>query len=744
VHGALHKPAGFNRPEKGYRFLIRKMVLFRLMMVLLPAAGGVNVRAQEPAAFRVVSVEGSARVQRSQKRAWDKVEIGDKLFDNDLVETYFQTKLTMQFGVNNVVILGSNSKALLNIAEKTDGGKTITDINLTLFNGGVFSKAVSDCKVNIYTAHAVGTLDSGSVTTIAEGKTGETGFQVLGGSIYVRNIAQQKGIELRAGLTTMIQPNKEPSAPLYITYRHVAVLQHFFGEEYVTAELDASGIKPTDERAVQGGGYSGFAARPREYVDEGMYKSLFSLNKIYGSILDDREKNALFYDAIDYGAAPPDRQPFTLALQGGAGIAAGEVSPLICPSISYHKGKFDAGIRLSFVGTVSGFSGGFTSPGGIVDKIDHLAVGSDRDAWSIFVGPLRDVSFGSGLIVDHFSNLSHNNAYHPLGFSGKVRILDNLLLQAFTSSLTAPYVAGTYLRYTPQIYQVGIGYAADFNQYADLMGRHDRRYAALPSSGKLVPSPSKEVSSVHCYMADLSAAVIDRYDLRFQLRAEFAQKLFGGLDGFVLRMPFFQIDVEKTSFGGGCIAESGKLLSSQFDAMYMGNRYRIKTDVSTGAIDSVITPNNRLSRGRSTIGFSVFYKMNPLRGMDIDFGYKQDISGKRTVEEFTFDSVVLRDIPGDFSYRLKVAVNDSLVKLLTYAEILLQQSHGRLFPVEGLPFFGWTFDGSMRCMFVPFFFGIAIEVGGSFFYIDSGPARDNLIQGDDVGFEFSLGIKKGF
>lgn len=712
-------------------------ILCRIVLLVTVMAGMVS--GQDAVSFQVVSADGTARVQRSQQRSWEKVGIGDKLFDNDLLETFFQTKITMLFGVNNVVILGSNSKALLNITEKTDGDRTITDINLTLFNGGVFSKAISNCKVNIYTAHAVGTMDSGSVTTVAEGKTGETGFQVLGGSIYVRNIAQQKGIELRSGLTTMIQPNKEPTAPLYITYRHVSVLQHYFGEEYIVAELDASGIKPTDERGGgQSSGYNAFAAKSRNYVDEGMYKSLFSLNRIYGSILDERERNKLFYQAIDQQGSVADKR-MTVALQGGTGIAGGVVSPLIRPSIIFRKGKFDGGIRFSLVGTVEGFSTGFTSLGGIMDKIDHLALGTTADSWSLYLGGLRNLTFGNGLVVDHFSSCSSNNAFIPLGFLGHVRILDHLTIQAFTASLTAPLVTGIYTLYEPSNYHVGIGYAADFNQYAEMVPETDRRYT-VTQSDSLYPSVING-NAVHCYMADLSADVIDRYDFRFSLGVEFAQKLFGGRDGFVARMPTLRFDLKKTSFGGGVIVESGRLLSGQFDGTYMENRYRVKKD-QRGRIDSIITPNNRLSRDRNTFGVSLFYKMNPLRGMDVDLYYKQDISGKKTVEQYTRDSVLTRDIPGDFSYRLQVAVNDSLIKPVQLAELYLQQSHGRLFPSEGMPFLGWTFNGGINCTFVPFFFGICFEIGGRFFYIDSGSAPDLLTTGNEFGFEFHVGAKK--
>ena len=56
--------------------------------------------------FEVHSITGNAKVQRPDKRDWEKISSGSKLSDNDLVETFFQTRLILTFGNNNQVILG--------------------------------------------------------------------------------------------------------------------------------------------------------------------------------------------------------------------------------------------------------------------------------------------------------------------------------------------------------------------------------------------------------------------------------------------------------------------------------------------------------------------------------------------------------------------------------------------------------------------------------------------------------------
>lgn len=711
-----------------------------LMMLLLYAATAVG----QDAVFNVIGLEGTARVQRSNDRSWKKLEPGSKLADNDLVETYFQTKLVMQFGVNNVIILGSNSKALLNITAANKAGKNITEISVTLFSGGLFTKAISQCKVNIYTANAVGVMDSGSVTTVAESKTGETGFQALGGMVFVRNIAQQKGIELRSGLTTMIQPAKEPTAPLYITHRHVAVLKHFFGDDYITSELDASGIQPTDERGSRGrGGSSAFATRARGYIDEGMNRSLFNLSRIYGSILTDREMTARFYQSIRVPVSPVEGRGL-VALTSDIGFSALGASARVVPSVSYTWGKLDAGVRLSFVQTAEGvFSPGFGSLGGILDKIHHVAIGNSDDRWSVFAGEIDNMTLGYGLVVDDFSNISYTNAFSPLGVTGRFRVNDELSLQAFTADCGKPMVNGFYALYEPSVYHFGTGYIGDLNQYIDMVVSSERRFVNFPALDTLFPDVARKISAVHCYLFDFSADIASWYDFEMKLTIEFVKKLNGANDGFVARMPGFQCDIEKIRFGGGFILESGRMLSGQFDPLYFDRRYTIKSAVNE-FIDSVLTPNNRLGKKREAFGLSLFYKMNPYRGVDVDASYKQDFTGKSTFDRYGLDTLITEDVPFDYSFRLRIGINDSLFKYIQVAQLLLQQSHGRLFPESGMPFSSWTFNARITAVSIPLLFNLAFETGADFFYFDSGDRRNNEVDPEDFIFTARAGVRWGF
>ena len=105
--------------------------------------------------FKITLLDGTAKAQRAQKKTWESTYLGDDINDNDIVETYFQTKVVFHYGVDNSIILGSNTRCLFNIKEIPQGDLKIINVNLTLFSGGVLVKSVTNSHVNIYTSNAV-------------------------------------------------------------------------------------------------------------------------------------------------------------------------------------------------------------------------------------------------------------------------------------------------------------------------------------------------------------------------------------------------------------------------------------------------------------------------------------------------------------------------------------------------------------------------------------------------------------
>lgn len=717
------------------------MTLIKTFQLLLVLCMGIWAQGHF---FEVISIEGTGKVQRSHKNEWEKISVGTKLYDNDLVETYFQTKMIMRFGQNNIVILGSNSKALLNILSKEDHRGTISNVNLTLFGGGIFAKAISKCHISFYSANAVGETDSGSVSMVTDARSGETGFQVLGGSVYVRNIAQQKGSALRAGHTTMILPNKEPTAPLYLTNRHAAVLRHYIGKDYIDNELEASGIEPTDEQGI-GSRLSlsqNLSNQTTSNTDQGTYRSSYSPEKIYGSLLAD-QANFPLYTSIPKPLPALSKRSF-LRFNSDFGIATDGVKTSFSLNPSLNLPRIKAALQFKIGQNMSGMSPGFTTAQGLLDKIEYLYLGKFSDSLYLFIGKLENYSLGYGLIVDHFSSSNPNYLFTSPGLSGQLRIRDNIDFKVFLGSLTQPTYGGVYASCQPSAYTFGVGYYFDQNHYKTNFDTTNARYVSIQKPDISVPDQNDYPSNSHIYEIDFAALIVASYDFRLNLLVEFAQKLQNGNDGIVARIPTLLFDIRKMQFGGGFIVETKRLVSSHFGPHYPLNRYRLKREIDVFSDDTVFTQTNYLSQKRQSTGLTLSYKANPIKGMDIDIYYKQDVISKhshhRYISEDNSDSAV--SITGDFTLRLACRINDSLVSFIKYADIYLQQYHGKLYPQDGTFFSSWGTQAGFNFLSRPLFANMSFEAGAKLLYIDGN--LNNKVDSDDLIFDFFIGMRWGF
>lgn len=664
--------------------------------------------------------------------------------DNDIVETYFQTKLILLFGNSNIMILGSNSKVLLNIAPGNASGKISTSI--TLFNGGVFTKTISDCHTIVYTTNAVCEMDSGSVSSVADGKTGETGFQVLAGTVNVRNISQQKGKVLNAGLTTMILPNKEPTAPLYITHRHVTVLQHFFGDEYIKNELEISGIKPTDDQSSKRLSISqNITEKTAKYVDQGMYKSLFSPEKIYGAILEDQQKFKFYLPQIRQTDAAASRG--AVAFNFNAGIMPGNTKLNLSLSPSIRLSKFETGLQFRLSQNAnSAMSFGATSLDGILDMVQFLRIGNFIDSNIIYVGQISNYSMGYGLVVDNFSNVNPNLNFNSAGVTLQGNLWDTFHGKAFLGNISTPYYGGLYLSYTPAIYQFGVGYYFDIDQYKTKWPLDNFRFIPMSVSETTVPSPTQDPANVHIFELNLGAEICSYYNFKMKLLLEYAQKLQKGNDGVAARIPSIIFDINKMQFGGGLVVETGRMLSSQFNPFYTINRLRLKNAANQNLPDTLITQNTYLSSDRRSTGISLIYRANPLNGMDVNVRYKQDFLSNDAINivRGTTETDTISDIKGDFTLLLNFSINDSLVSFFKHAGIYFQQYHGKLYPSNGGFFSSWNMEFGFNFLTRPLFLNLAFEAGGKLLYIDAGKRLNNQIGSNESMFEIYAGLQWGF
>jgi hypothetical protein len=703
-----------------------------LAMCLLVSASN----AFSQASFDVISLDGSAKVQRVSKKDWVKLTVGSQVADNDIVETFFQTKMVLQFGKGNVAILGSNSKALVNIREQTESGTSKFEVNLTLFSGGCFVKAISNCHISVYTSNGVGETDDGSFSTVVESKTGETGFQILGGTIKARNIAQKEGLKLTSGQTTMISPGKEPTAPLYITVRHVSVLKHFFGGEYIESELSAAGIKPTEEKTAGSTSLSQSLASQQfgKTADQGMYKTLFSLNKIWGSILDEREKYGFHFTPVNKPDVS-DEHKVVVQESNVFSIARGGMFPQFIITPSFYSKFLGAGLRVPFAANhtqqISMYN--FSSLSGILDIIDHVRLGPFGDSTFITFGPIEDYTLGRGLVVNRFNNYNPYSLFHPLGLRAQVKFWD-FSVHGFIADLSAFSPGGVRLSYEPTVYHFGAAYFYDANQfYQQTSDSAGYRLVNFPKYDSAATVLLDSALHAHIYQFDFASDIIATYDFQLTLGAAFAQKLVKfHHDGFVLRAPDVSISWSTINISGGLVAETGRLVEGQFNQGYMSNRARLDT---MGLRDTLLTQNTILGSRRRSGKFELAFKMNIIKGTALSASYKQNIYDKYSIAT---DSTVKSP---DLGFGLSFSVNDSLWQPIKYGKLFFEESYGGLFPPHSV-FPSWGFKTGFDIITNPILFGVGISGGVCWYYLDMN--SNNAIDPTDNVFEFYIGFRYGF
>jgi hypothetical protein len=690
--------------------------------------------------FSVISLDGSAKVQRVQKKDWEKLAIGSQVNDNDIIETYFQAKIVLQFGRGNVAILGSNSKALVNIREQqADTGAPILEVNLTLFSGGCFVKAISRSHISVYTSNAVGETDNGSFSTVVESKTGETGFQTLGGNVKSRNIAQKEGIRLSSGQTTMIFPGKEPTAPLYITVRHVSVLKHFFGDDYIESELGSAGIKPTEERGTGKASLSQsmLAQQYGKSADQGMYKIPFSLNKIYGAILSDRNKDRRRFDVF---RKPELYRENVLEIEenNSFALAGGGAFPAFAVTASFTAKIVSVGLRLPFASnyTTQLSMYNFSSAQGFLDLIDHASFGPFGDSTFIKLGTLENYTIGDGLVVDGFNAANPYSLFHPLGLSGQIQMYD-FSARAFIADLSSFSIGGIHVLYEPSIYHFGVGYFYDAKQYQKPTDPTGYRFVNLPDadSNTFVPDSGDPGMNAFIYQLDLGVDLVSEYDLQASVNVGFAQKIAGlSTDGYVLRAPSLNFNWSSVFLRTGFVFEAGRLIEGQFHSFYMSNRARV---IGTGANDTLITQNTMLSKRKADGKIEVLFGINPVKGTSIQANFEPTFYNRHAMSRDSTANI------GGVDFGLSFSINDSLFAPIKYGTIYFRQTRTDLYPPRK-PMPSWGLLAGLDIITNPVLFGVGFSAGFTMFFLDMvnynnkvDPATDNVLM-------FSVGIRRGF
>ncbi|MFP4415871.1 MAG: hypothetical protein ACLFSB_01215 [Chitinispirillaceae bacterium] len=689
--------------------------------------------------MKVSNVQGTVKVQHTRRKVWEPVSIGDQVEDNDVLETFFQTKVSITFGTGNVIMLGSNSKAQFRYGTRDKDG-----LNITLLSGGLFVKAVDGSSVNIYTGKGVAHTDSGTVSTVVESRTGYTGYQILGGDASIRNISQSDTRILTAGQTTIIRQDKAPTAPLYITFKHVSVLKHFFGDEYIENEMKTSNIEPTESQSTSKRSKTtdSYEIQQDKHSHGGMYKKLFSHEKIYAAIMKDRWQKARTYTPV-HPPAPSEREGFSASLYSDFLFGGSQIYPRFVLSPEFGNHSLHASLRIPFSRSLNGMDLHVSGFEGVLDKIGHVTISNFLDSsFYLHLGPLKRFSMNNGLVVHDFSNANPYSAIQSLGLSlgyqkGRIEA------SGFLADLSHPIIGGVSIAFLSSMTRLHAGYYFDGDQYNQLLSNKSIRYSEIPQSqGRaVIPHPDSVSASAHIYELGLHTHVIDMLEIQLGLSFDFAQKIIDGhTDGFVTRGPSLFFEKLWMRAGLGLTIESGRLVSPQFHRFYLSNRLRIQQTEDGIALT---TQNNMLSKDRSSSGFHLFCEASPFQGIAAEFSYKQDFSTRKAFADTSVES------KNNYCFDLIISINDQFFEPIHYASIYVRQDHGGYYPPAATPFASWGWQTGFEIQSAPLFKALRLHLAGDLYYLDIDPQQpqdrfNNNIDAGDFVFDLLIGGQWSF
>ncbi|MDG5814722.1 hypothetical protein QA601_06525 [Chitinispirillales bacterium ANBcel5] len=674
--------------------------------------------AYSQADFEITSLEGTARVQRNQRGAWETLRAGDRLGDNDLVESLFQTRLTIRFNELDMAILGSNSKALLNV----DNQQEISEINITVFEGGVFTRTNSDALIRVYTANAVSEIEDGALSTLTESQAGETGIQVLEGRATIRNIAQQRTVILQRGFTSMVLQNREPTAPLYMTTRHLTVLEHFFGEQYISSLVEAAGIDPTDDQAPRERRAAEKKLEP--YVDEGMDNYIFSINSIWGSILKEKYGNHSFWSSIEN--TPPKRTT-SFGVKTAVRAGDGAVSPSVFLTAHHSFSNFYTGIRIGMLKNAQGqFIFGPTSMEGIIDMVDHITFSSKNT--SIQLGSFSDLTVSSGFIVRNFNSNNYNSLFRDAGLVIQHRRNPDLFLTTFLQNVLAPEVGAVHLSLKPSVYNFGFGYYFDLNQSSE-PSEENQTY----NTSQLTATDDLNEPSVHIVGVGFEGELFSDYNFAFGTTVEYGH-LLGSYEGFIVKVPSFFLNLNRIHAAAGIITESGQFVTEQFGRSYMRQRTMFQSADSGNSL-SLQTPNSILSEERNTQGFFLDFRINPTPGTSFQAYFKRDY---KTENSFNVIDTTQEETK-NFSFDLSFTFDETFLPFISNGIIYVTQANGALYPPNGSFFSSLSFESGFEITTLPLFFNCLLTAAAKFYFSDQSSDLQKFGDTNSV-FEVQIGI----
>lgn len=409
---------------------------------------------------------GKVQVQKEGAKVWTRANKKDPLAAGDLIKTGYKSFSILKIGNENKLVLGSSTRALI---ENIPG--QVGKVKVTLYEGGIYFTWPEGAGIEVFTTDAVLKTSAGTFAILYNKAEKQTLFFNLTGTETVESITKKEPVKLSPGQFSLVQPSENPSAPEQVNTAIADQLRKFFGDQFITKEMEKHGIQisTTGTQEVKAG------TTEKEDIkldDNTRVIPFFQITDILKKIRTIEGIEKPMYQAPYWYDDQLDYQFFA--------EVKGRMLNITEPTISFpnpygiflrggfRKNSISMGFNLPIESDAEGSTSINTFSGiqGILDKIYFFDYQPARGLWNLHLGNISDLTFGKGLLVNKFGNELYSQIPQPLGLLLQVDPHHFFNLTYFIGDLSRPNFMGGNLNFDNGWTTLGASLVADFNQGA--------------------------------------------------------------------------------------------------------------------------------------------------------------------------------------------------------------------------------------------------------------------------------------
>jgi hypothetical protein len=261
------------------------------------------------------SLFGKAEVQRTGQFGWTILNVGDNLYNSDILRVLDNSFARCLWPDGNTTFIHANSQIQVNLFESSES--MIISSHVTILFGAVFFLVkevlpkpitkVFDTKV--YTPTAVVSIRGTSFSIGVDGTNGASDIKVLNGTVLVRNVLKNSSTFISAGFQTKVEIRTDPVVAKAVLDSDIVTLKTWVPPPVIEKEINEQYAKANRDHQILASNFQDkFIIIPFDNVSQ--YKGKWNLGASFAKQLADLLIQSNKLCTIDQ--SPPGTDPFRI------------------------------------------------------------------------------------------------------------------------------------------------------------------------------------------------------------------------------------------------------------------------------------------------------------------------------------------------------------------------------------------------------------------------------------------------